>query len=83
MTRDIDYKLTDDQLISIGKKLRNDSLDGNPMVASFAASLIDEDYPLSKAMWDVLFKSYSDMELGKLFADWCRGRVYAKAGEWK
>lgn len=63
--------MTDEEYIEIGKSCKN-ALDGNLIIGAFAAELIEESYPFSKSMWDVVFKSYSDKELGKKFVEWCK-----------
>lgn len=65
---------TKEKLESIGQKCRN-ARDGNLLVGSFAAGLLNEDYPFSKKMRDVLFKSYSDEELGRKFVMWCETKA--------
>lgn len=44
--------------------------DGNLLVGSFAAELVGESYPFSKAMSAIVFKGYTDEELGRKFAAW-------------
>jgi hypothetical protein len=62
---------TNEQYMKIGKSCRG-ALDGNFLVGAFSADLAGEGYPFSKAMWDVLFKAYSDYELGIKFAKWIK-----------
>jgi hypothetical protein len=64
---------TKEQYMKIGKTCR-DALDGNFLVGAFAADLAGEGYPLSKEMWDVLFKAYADYELGIKFFQWIQER---------
>jgi len=44
---------------------------GNLVVDAFAAELIGEGYPVSKAIRDIIFEQYSDLQLGKMFVEWC------------
>lgn len=61
--------ITQDEYINLGKKARG-AAPHNLLIASFAAELIGEGYPLSKAMRDIIFKSYTDEELGRKFVEW-------------
>jgi hypothetical protein len=63
-------KLTPAEAAKIGKDLRTAD-DGNMIVGSFAAELVGESYPFSKAMTVVVFKGWTDEELGRKFARWC------------
>lgn len=62
---------------TIGKTIRK-AKDGNLLIGSFAAEMIGESYPLSKAMWDIVFRDLSDKELGEKFLAWIKttGRVF-------
>lgn len=64
--------MTNEQFEKIGQSCR-DAVDGNLMVGSFAAELVGESYPFSKAMSAIVFESYSNLDLGKKFADWMKG----------
>lgn len=59
------------EFIKIGKMTRKGK-EGNLVVGSFAASLIDEGYPLDKPMWDILFKNMDDEVLGRRFVEWMK-----------
>lgn len=61
--------MTDEELIKIGKMCKETSK-GNLYIGSFAAELIGESYPIDKEMWDIIFKSYDDKELGKKLIAW-------------
>lgn len=63
--------MTNDQLEQIGIACRT-AVDGNLLVGSFAAELVGESYPFRKAMCDITFKPFSDIELGRKFSEWCR-----------
>lgn len=60
--------MTNEEFEGIGKMARNAN-DGNMFIGSFAAELIGESYPVSKGMWDIIFRSYTDIELGKKFVE--------------
>jgi hypothetical protein len=62
-------KLTATEATKIGKQLRNAD-DGNLVVGSFAAELIGESYPFSKAMCTIVFQNWTDEKLGLKFAEW-------------
>ncbi len=61
--------MTKRELVKIGKMTR-EAKPGNLVVGSFAAEMINESYPFDKPMWDVLFGSLPDEELGKRFVAW-------------
>lgn len=61
--------MTDEEFSSIGFACRN-AEDGNLLVGSFAAELAGESYPFSAAMSAIMFKSYSDLQLGRKFVEW-------------
>lgn len=61
--------MTDQQYQKLGKSCR-DAVDGNWLIGSFAAKLVGESYPFSKAMAAIVFKNYSDLDLGKKFVKW-------------
>lgn len=61
--------MKNEQYEALGKSCR-EARDGNLYVGSFAAELIGESYPVSKAMCDIIFKSYTDVELGKKLVEW-------------
>jgi hypothetical protein len=63
-------KLTPAEAAKIGKDLRAAD-DGNMVVGSFAAEMVGESYPFSKAMSAVVFKGWTDEALGRKFARWC------------
>lgn len=63
-------KLTPDEAAKIGNDLRNAN-DGNLVVGSFAAEMVGESYPFSKAMSAIVFKKWLDEQLGQKFAEWC------------
>lgn len=44
--------------------------DGNLFIGSFAAELIGESYPVTKSMWDIIFKNYTLTQLGFKLAEW-------------
>lgn len=66
--------MTDEHFAMIGKSCR-EALNGNMLVGSFAAEMVGESYPFHKPMFDVVFKPYTDVELGKRFAQWMKDRV--------
>lgn len=61
--------MTNEQYEALGKSCR-EALDGNSYIGSFAAELIGESYPVSKAMCDIIFKSYDNVALGKKLVEW-------------
>jgi hypothetical protein len=63
--------MTDDQYKKIGKSCR-EAVDGNFLVGAFAAQMVGEDYPFSKAMAAVVFETHTDLDLGKRFEEWIR-----------
>lgn len=63
--------MTDFQLEQIGMACRN-AVDGNLLVGSFAAELVGESYPFSKAMATIVFDKFSNLELGQKFAKWIK-----------
>lgn len=63
--------MTEEDFEKIGKSCR-DAVDGNLLVGSFAADLVDESYPFSKTMAEIVFRTYSNIELGKRFEEWIR-----------
>lgn len=63
--------MKDNEYELIGKSCR-DAVDGNLLIGSFAAELIGESYPFSKAMCAVVFEKFSDIDLGKKFVVWLR-----------
>lgn len=63
--------MTKKQYTKIGKACK-DALDGNLMVGSFAAEMVGESYPFSKAMCDIVFEKFTDEELGRKFVFWCK-----------
>lgn len=63
--------MTDKEYADIGKACRN-AEDGNLLIGSFAAELIGESYPFSKAMSKIVFENYTDCVLGKKFTEWCK-----------
>lgn len=66
-------KLTPIEAAGIGRSLRGAD-DGNLLVGSFAAEMVGESYPFSKAMSAIVFKGWNDEELGRKFAKWCDKR---------
>lgn len=62
--------LSTEEAITIGKSLRS-AEDGNLLVGSFAAEMIGESYPFSKAMSAIAFQGFTDEQLGRKFATWC------------
>lgn len=64
-------KLTDEQAEKIGQSC-HDAFDGNLVVGSFAAELIGESYPVSKAMCAIIFKTYTNVDLGRKFEQWIK-----------
>lgn len=62
-------KISINEAEKLGHSCR-DALDGNLLVGSFAAELVGESYPFSKTMSDIVFKSYTPIELDFKFADW-------------
>ena len=60
--------MTDQEYEGIGRMARHAN-DGNMIIGAFAAELIGESYPVSKGMWDIIFKSYTDKELGQKFVE--------------
>jgi hypothetical protein len=72
-------KLTPAEATKIGKDLRN-AADGNMVVGSFAAEMIGESYPFSKAMSAIVFKGWSDEALGQKFAEWQDSRETQRNG---
>lgn len=63
-------KLSSAEAIKIGKDIR-DTKEGNLVIGAFAAELIGNDYPMSKGQMDVVFKPYTDEQLGHKFTEWC------------
>lgn len=61
--------MTSEEFASIGNKCKQ-AADGNMLVGSFAAELAGESYPFSKAMSEIVFRSYSDEQLGRKFVEW-------------
>lgn len=66
--------LSNDQITAIGKSCR-DAEDGNLIVGSFAAEMAGESYPFSRAMSLILFKNFTDLELGEMFVEWMEKRA--------
>lgn len=62
--------LTSDEAVALGKRLRAEH---NLLIGSFAAELIGESYPFSKAMAEVVFRGFTDEALGRKFATWIDG----------
>lgn len=62
-------KMTVEEAASIGKSLR-EAAEGNTVVGSFAAELVGESYPFSKAMCETTFRGFTDEQLGRKFAEW-------------
>ena len=60
--------MTKKEYISIGKMCRNAN-DGNLIIGCFAAELVGESYPFTKRMWDIVFTTYDDYDLGKKFVE--------------
>lgn len=60
---------TDKEYSNLGQSCRT-ALDGNFVVGSFAADLVGESYPFSKEMCAIVFKTYTDADLGKKFEQW-------------
>lgn len=63
--------MTDDDYKRLGKACK-EAVDGNLYVGSFVAEMVGESYPFSKDMCAILFKPYSDLELGKKFVEWTK-----------
>lgn len=61
--------LSADEAVALAKSLRAAD-DGNLLVGSFAAELVGESYPFSKAMSAIAFQSFTDEQLGRKFAKW-------------
>lgn len=61
--------MTTDDYIKLGKDCREAK--DNMVIGAFAAELVGESYPFSTAMSAIVFKSYSDEQLGRKFAAWC------------
>lgn len=61
--------LTAAEATEIGKSLRAAN-EGNLLVGSFAAEIVGESYPFSKAMSEIVFRGFTDEELGRKFAKW-------------
>lgn len=75
MTDTREEGLTPAEATEIGKDLR-EADDGNLLVGSFAAELVGESYPFTKAMCAIVFKGWTDEQLGRKFAVWCdKGEV--------
>lgn len=62
-------KLTKTEAIRIGRTIKTAKTD-NYLFGSFAAEIIGGSYPLNKKMQEILFKSWSDEDLGRRFAKW-------------
>ena len=62
-------ELSKDDARKIGADLRTQD---NLLVGSFAAELVGESYPFSKAMCKIVFKSYTDEQLGRKFVEWSK-----------
>lgn len=62
--------MNSDEAAKIGKDLKN-TADGNMVIGSFAAEMVGESYPFSKAMCAIVFRGWTDEELGRKFAKWC------------
>ena len=62
-------ELTAIEAAEIGKMLR-EAEDGNLIVGSFAAEMVGESYPFSKEMCAIVFKIWTDEQLGRKFAAW-------------
>jgi hypothetical protein len=61
--------MTDEQATKLGKSIR-EAAPHNLLVNSFAAELVGESYPFSKAMRDIVIRDISDIDLGRKFAKW-------------
>lgn len=61
--------LTKEQYAKIGEECRK-AVDGNLLVGSFAAEMVGEGYPFTKAMCDVVFKGLTDEDIGRKFDAW-------------
>lgn len=62
-------RMTPHEAESIGKACKA-AEPHNFLIACFAAELAGESYPFSKAMWDILFSSFTDEQLGHKFGEW-------------
>jgi hypothetical protein len=62
--------MTAEQAQEIGAMCRN-AKDGNLLVGAFAAEMIGESYPFSKAMCKIVFDGHTDEALGRKFGEWC------------
>lgn len=58
--------MTREQHKVLGRQLK-EALPHNMIVGAFSAELIGESYPLTKSLWDIIFESYTDEELGIRF----------------
>jgi hypothetical protein len=65
--------LTVKQAIDIGMSIRGAD-DGNLIVGSFAADIAGESYPLSKNMAEIIFRDFTDEQLGRKFVAWADER---------
>lgn len=61
--------MTDEEYTKIGKMCR-DAKDGNLYIGSLAAELVGESYPFSTAMAAIVFRNFTDIELGKKLEAW-------------
>lgn len=60
--------MTDEEYAGIGKMAKNAN-DGNMLIGAFAAELVGDSYPGSKAMWDIIFETWTDINLGRKFVE--------------
>lgn len=65
--------MTPDELAKIGKAAC-EAQDGNFFVGAFAAEMIGESYPVNKKMWNIIFKEFSDKELGRKLVVWMKSK---------
>lgn len=63
--------MTDAEAAKIGASLK-EADDGNLLVGSFAAELVGESYPFSKAMCKIVFECWTDTQLGHKFSEWMK-----------
>jgi hypothetical protein len=73
-------ELTEDQCRKLGERCRRET--SNLLIASFAAEMAGESYPLSPSMCDIMFDYFIDEDLGRAFAKWIdKGHDEVTAGE--
>jgi len=61
--------MNDEKYKAIGRQLK-EAKPHNMIAGAFAAELIGEGYPMIKSMWDIIFESYTDEELGRRFVEY-------------